>query len=233
MSLILRIDVDRPYGRQPLGRHFLSRISSDYYFPPIERLGYLRELADVIKLLNGCNARAHVFFRRCTFPDAATMELIDRGRHGIGLHLEDSRSLETCRAEKLRLEAHVRRPVTVLTKHGSGGRRFGRHHHAPYEPDNYLAWSKALGFRCFLGNLEDPTLEPYRSGLGDVLVFPSAFWLEPAWRDTRRFTRDWLIAHARTGDVVLLLHPENVLACAGLTFDLRHLVNTLETRLLE
>ena len=33
MALIIRIDVDRPYGRQPVLRHVLSRLSSDLYFP--------------------------------------------------------------------------------------------------------------------------------------------------------------------------------------------------------
>src|SRR5262249_61689917 len=35
-----------------------------------------------------------------------------------------------------------------------------------------------------LGNLEDPSIRPSENETG-LRVFPSAFWLEPAWRDTR------------------------------------------------
>ena len=44
MALIVRIDVDRPYGKHPGYRHVLSRLSSDLYFPRIESCGYLDEL---------------------------------------------------------------------------------------------------------------------------------------------------------------------------------------------
>jgi len=41
MGIIIRIDVDRAYGRKPLFRHLLSRCSSDFSFPRIHALGYL------------------------------------------------------------------------------------------------------------------------------------------------------------------------------------------------
>jgi hypothetical protein len=64
-------------------------------------------------------------------------------------------------------------------------------------------------------------------------VYPSAFWLEPGWRDTRRFTVEWLLAQANVRDVVLLMHPDNVLADPALLESLEHLLNSLDTRLLE
>ena len=66
MALIIRIDVDRPYGKQPILRHMLSRLSSDFYFPKIETLGYLKELRIILQILNERNVRAYIFFRRCT-----------------------------------------------------------------------------------------------------------------------------------------------------------------------
>src|SRR5579885_692167 len=78
MALIIRIDVDRPYGREPLVRHVISRLSSDLYFPAIEPLGYLRELGIILRMLNERRARAYVFFRRCTLPSPGILALIPK-----------------------------------------------------------------------------------------------------------------------------------------------------------
>jgi hypothetical protein len=233
VALIVRIDVDRPYGKRPVWRHALSRVGSDVYFPALECFGYLRELGSILGVLGEHGARAHVFFRRCTLPSAAISELIDKGKHRVGMHLEDSRSIQTFRQEKQLLERHFGHSVTIVSKHGSGGRRFGRHHHAPYEPEKYETWCAQSGVRYFLGNQEDPRSTPYRSSQGDVVMYPAAFWLEPSWRDTAAFPIGWLLEHARGNDVVLLLHPENVLASQTLTRDLRRVLGMLETRVLE
>ena len=98
--------------------------------------------------------------------------------------------------------------------------KYGLHHYAPYEPDKYIRWARQSGMKLFLGNLEDPSLRPSEDEAG-FRVYPSAFWLEPAWRDTRKFTIDWLLAQARVSDIVLLFHPENVLADPSLIEDLK------------
>ena len=74
MALIIRIDVDGPYGRRPFARHCLSRLSSDLYFPKIAGLGYLAELRTMLDWLNAEGARAYVFFRRCTLPSSPILE---------------------------------------------------------------------------------------------------------------------------------------------------------------
>jgi hypothetical protein len=232
MALIIRIDVDRPYGRHPLPRHLLSRLSSDLYFPKVPGFGVLTELQKMLAWLNREKARAYVFFRRCTLPSTAILELLDQGGHEIGLHLENSRSFETFAAEAQIVERHAGRKVLAVSKHGSGGAKFGFHHYAPYEPEKYIDWARQVSMRVFLGNLEDPCLGPIRAG-GDLVVFPSAFWLESAWRDTNRFTVDWLLDHAPHRDIVLLVHPENVLADPGLVADFKKLIRTLESRLLQ
>ncbi len=63
-------------------------------------------------------------------------------------------------------------------------------------------------------------------------MYPAAFWLEPSWRDTRKFTIEWLLAQAKGSDIVLLMHPDNVLADPALTEDLESLLKSLDTRLL-
>jgi hypothetical protein len=232
MALIVRIDVDRPYGRRPFLRHVLSRVRSDLYFPAIEPFGYLKELGVVLKMLNEKGASAYVFFRHCTLPSPSILRLIRNGRHEIGIHLENSRSLETFVAEKEVLERHIGRSVMALSKHGSGSAKYGLHHFAPYEPERYVDWARNLGMKLFLGNLEDPSLQPTTDATG-FRVYPSAFWIEPAWRDTKAFTIDWLMSRARSSDIVLLMHPENVLAIPQLTADFQRLVSSLETRILE
>lgn len=229
MALIIRIDVDRPYGRRPLPRHLLSRLSSDLYFPRVAGLGFLAELQTMLTWLNEERARAYVFFRRCTLPSGSILELLHKGCHEIGLHLENSRSFETFLTETQIVERHVEKKVLAVSKHGSGGARFGFHHYAPYEPERYVEWARQVSMRLFLGNLEDPCIEPTKAG-SDLLVFPSAFWLEPAWRDTKKFTVDWLLDHARYRDIVLLVHPENILADQGLTADFKKLIRSLKSR---
>jgi hypothetical protein len=232
MALIIRIDVDRPYGKTPFLRHVFSRLGSDIYFPKVESFGYLSELEVVLQMLNEMKARAYVFFRRCTLPSGPILELIDAGGHEIGLHLENSRSFESFRQEKSILERHIGRPVVAVSKHGSGKAKYGFHHYAPYEPHNYTRWAQASGMKLFLGNLEDPSIPPSEGEAG-IRVYPSAFWLEPPWRDTRRFTTEWLLARASVSDIVLLIHPDNVLADPSLVEDLKTLLNSLDTKLLQ
>ena len=141
MALIVRIDVDRPYGKSPFLRHVFSRVGSDYYFPRIQAFGYLRELEVILQMLNAANVRSHIFFRRCTLPSKPVFDLLDAGGHEIGLHLENSRSYDSFLHEKALLERFVGRPVVSVSKHGSGKHKYGFHHYAPYEPDNYILWA--------------------------------------------------------------------------------------------
>jgi hypothetical protein len=227
MALIVRIDVDRPYGRQPFHRHVCSRLSSDLYFPRIEALGYLDELKTMLGWLNEAGARAYTFFRQCTVPSESVRALIKAGRHEMGLHLEDSRSFDTFNAEKQLLERQLGHPITSMSKHGSGGARYGRRHHAPYEPEKYVVWAAQSGIKVLFGNLEDANLRPATArGVG---FYPAAFWLEPHWRDAKAFPTAWLKQEARTRDVVLLVHPENVLASSELSREFRELIGELDT----
>ena len=232
MALIIRIDVDRPYGRQPVVRHVLSRLSSDFYLPRMRPFGYLKELAVILRMLNSQKARGYVFFRRCTRPSKVIVDLMAQGGHEIGLHLENSRSRDTFLAEKSALERHVGCSIFALSKHGSGDRKYGMHHFAPYEPEKYVSWAKQSGMRLFLGNLETPTIHGSVDEAG-FRAYPGAYWLEPPWRDVRQFDQSWLLAEARLRHVVLLIHPENVLADPVLLQQFNELVSSLETTILE
>lgn len=231
MALIIRLDIDRPYGRRPFVRHCLSRLSSDLYFPKVRSFGYLAELHTMLTWLYEAEARAYVFFRRCTLPSPSILQLLESGRHQAGLHLENSRSFDTFHDEARLVENHIGKKILAVSKHGSGGAKFGLHHYAPYEPAKYIQWAQQASMRLFFGNLEDPTLMPVRVNDG-LMFYPSAFWLEPHWRDTIRFPIDWLLDHARQRDIVLLVHPENVLSDHTLTADFKKVIRQVESRIL-
>lgn len=210
MALIVRIDVDRPYGKQGIVRHVASRISSDFFLPRMHWLGYLDELKTILRILNASGKSAYVFFRKCTYPTSEICQLMQAGGHQFGLHLENSRSAETFQEELRSLERRLGQRITAFSKHGSGRLRLGRDHFFPYEPERYLPWARKAGMRFFFGNLENPELKPVQDG--DLRSFPSAFWLEPYWRDAERFPIEWLLREAARRDVVMLLHPDNVTA---------------------
>jgi hypothetical protein len=182
-------------------------------------------------MLNDEKARAYIFFRRCTLPSKGILKLIDQGGHEIGLHLEDSRSFETFSREKTILERHIGRSVFAVSKHGSGRSKYGRYHHVPYEPHKYLQWARHARMSLFLGNLEDPALMP-TNGAEHFVAYPSAFWLEPSWRDTERDPVEWLLREASGRDVVLLVHPDNLLEDPQLTVQFAQLINRLGTTIL-
>ena len=227
MSLIVRIDVDRPYGKEGVVRHVASRVSSDYFLPRMEWLRYLDELKTILGILSANGKSAHVFFRKCTYPSQAVCAMMEAGGHHFGLHLENSRSLDTFEEELESLERQLGRRVSEFSKHGSGRLHLGRHHHAPYEPERYLPWARKTGMKYFFGNLEDPELSPIQDG--ELLFFPSAFWLEPYWRDKARFPIDWLLKEAVNRDVVMLLHPDNVTSDAEIMKEFVMAVEQLET----
>ncbi len=230
MALIVRIDVDCPYGKQGLLRHIASRVASDYCLPRMTWLRYLDELKTILCILNANGKIAHVFFRKCTYPTAEVCELMEIGGHQFGLHLENSRSAETFREEHCALEQILGRRVVEFSKHGSGRLHLGRHHFAPYEPQRYLPWARQAGMKVFFGNHEDPELRPLQDR--ELLFYPSAFWLEPYWRDTKKFPMEWLLREAAERDVVMLLHPDNVTASHEIMREFLMAIETLETAVL-
>ncbi len=231
MSLIIRIDVDRPYGRQSLLRQTLSRISSDYYFPKIQTLGYLADLKIIIETLDKNNAKSYIFFRRCSLPSLSIIKLIDKGQHKIGLHLENSRSYETFNHELKYIEDFLNRKVNTFTKHGSGKFKYGFHHYAPYEPKKYIEWGKKANMHIFFGNHEDPTITDYFDN--GLHIFPSAFWLEPSWRKTEKFNIKWLTKEASKRNIVLLFHPDNITVNPSLLNELSYILKKIPTKILD
>lgn len=224
MSVIVRIDVDRPFGKRDSIHRLTSRIRSEAYFPRMRKLHYLGDLNYILQKLNLSNVRSYVFFRRCSLPDRSIMDLMERGGHKGGMHLENSRSFESFKKELRFIESHLGRGVVCFSKHGSGVHKYGLRHYAPYEPEKYLEWGAATNMGLFFGNLEDPRISEY-CFKGRLRYFPSAFWLEEEYRDIERFNPNWLVSESLKRDVVLLFHPDNVTTSPKLTEQLEYILS--------
>ena len=231
MALILRIDVDRPYGKRGFLRHCCSRIASDFWFPRIDVLNYLDELKTLLKFLNQKGIAAYVFYRVCTTPSNDVIKLMNDGGHRYGLHMENSRTYRTFLRERSRLENILQRKIKVFSKHGSGSIKYGWHHYFPYEPEKYCEWALDAGMTAFFGNKENPALEAYVKD--HFTYYPSAFWLEPSWRDTSKYPIHWLVVEALKRDIVMLMHPDNVLASNVLLKQLDFVLDSVPTVILD
>lgn len=228
MSVIIRVDVDRPYGKRNLFLHSLSRLTSDYNLPRIKNNFYLNELYEILKYLNNKEVSAYIFFRKITTPTKRILNIIDKGNHVCGLHLENSRSYEKFKEELNYLEQKTVRKIEVFSKHGSGKHKYGFNHYPPYEPEIYIKWGLKSGMKLFFGNGEDPAIDARQ--IEDLTYFPSAFWLEPHWRDINKFTADWLIEESKNRDVVLLFHPDNIINDIKLFETLDYILNNAEVK---
>jgi hypothetical protein len=221
------MDIDRPYGKSTFIKHLASKMASEYYFPNISSLGFLEDLHQLLRLMNDKHVRSYVFFRKCGLPSEKTLDLIDQGKHVIGLHLENSRSFETFHAELKFLETYLGRQIVSFSKHGSGGYKYGFHHYAPYEPEKYTQWANHAGMKVFFGNSENPNINSFH--VEKLQYFPSAFWLEPHWRDTGKFTIEWLLNESSKRDIVLLFHPDNIIADDKLYEDLNFILDNTKS----
>jgi len=230
MSIIIRIDVDRPYGKRSVSRQVLSRCSSDFYLPGIESWGYLEDLRKILLILNQYHVGACIFFRKCTLPTQSVLKIIDEGKHLKGLHLENSRSYSNFISELKNLENFLNEPVLAFSKHGCGIKKYGFHHFAPYEPEAYINWGNKAGLKYFFGNGTDPT--DNMNKFKNLTVYPGAFWLEPFWRDTETFSIEWLLKAASKRNIVLLFHPDNILVDEKLFKALIKVIQTVRIEVL-
>lgn len=231
MAIILRVDADSSYGKRNFINHFFSRMTSDFNLPTISKLPYLEDLKSLINLFNEKSCKGYFFFRKCTLPDSELLQSLNLGEHVIGLHLENSRSFETFQLELNSLENKVNKKIEAFSKHGSGKYKYGFNHYPFYEPEKYLEWAAKLGLKIFFGNLEDPSINNLITEDG-LLFFPSAFWLEPSWRNTELFDVNWLVKESKKRDIVLLIHAENILLNKILYKELDFILQNSETKVI-
>jgi hypothetical protein len=82
MSIILRVDVDRAYMKQPLD--YLRT----YYgvFPAVNSLGYLEHCKKMADDLDNRGIRASFFFLTSALPKRDLAQDLLSSRHSVGLH---------------------------------------------------------------------------------------------------------------------------------------------------
>ncbi|MDL5048283.1 hypothetical protein QQ054_19945 [Oscillatoria amoena NRMC-F 0135] len=222
MSLILRVDVDKPYGRHTLLRKIFSKIKEDYFTEFPVKIGYLSHLKQFIEFCNKNKVQGHFYHRICTAPDIETLALQAEGKHIVGLHLENSRSKETLKAEVDKLQQKVNGiTINSFSKHGSGTYKLGKHHYPAYEPQNYKRWADELELKYPSGNGTAEKAEDLYALDG---YYENLFWIEPYYRSSKFNRLEDVVAAAKNSDVVVLIHPCNYLADKQTKDDFERLV---------
>ncbi len=205
MPMILRLDVDKPFGNGNLFRRIISKLREDYYFPPIKGLGYIEQAIGFAEILNQRGIAAIFYFRNCTAPDSDTAAIFKQLGHLIGFHAEDTRTFESFEGE---LNVFKKKTgcdkIHSFSKHGSGELKLGRHHYAPYEEEKYLDWSKKVNVPFIFGNGVMDNFDVPKDNF-----YPKMFWVETGYRDLKTMSIEKCIANAKNAVIPILTHPEN------------------------
>lgn len=222
MSLILRVDVDKPYGKHNLLRAVASKLKEDYVPNIPFKIGYLSHLKEFIAYCDKNNVQGHFYYRLCTTPDNETVQMHQKSGHVAGLHLENSRSKENLKAELETLQKRVSNlTISTFSKHGSGTYKLGKYHYPKYEPLKYTEWSKELGIKYPSGNGTAKTATDLYAIDG---YHENLFWLEPDYRDPAFNTLKQVVEAAKSSNVVVLIHPSNYVADPKTKQDFHQLV---------
>lgn len=220
MAFILRIDVDKPYGRATPLQKVLSKAKEDFWFPATKALGYGCAAKDFATMLFDHSVRGVFSFRLCSLPIGPQPEEYVAQNHLVGLHAENTRSEQTFLEEVDQFKKALDIPrVDFFTKHGSGQLKLGRNHYAPYEESKYREWGEKhqIGFPFGNGAISDN--DPAE---GDF--YPDMFWLNHAYRDVAKYPLEWAIEKAQNTTLIVLVHPENYFAVSTVRADFDRLL---------
>lgn len=227
MPLILRIDVDKPYGNHTLIRKLASKFFEETAFPcPL--VGYLDHLKDFLTIIDEQNIPAIFYFRICTLPGQQLItSMLSRG-HRIGWHAENTRSLVSFKAELEIFKAKTGIMPHSFSKHGSGVRKLGRYHYPPYEMEKYIDWSKQTGIPFFFGN------DPYTKESKSLKNFhKEIFWIEKNYRNEDFKEIKEVIERAQNESVPIITHPENIIRDVTCKKDFLELINESKAKKIE
>jgi len=224
MSLILRVDVDKPYGRKSFARKIASKLAEDYWLPSsLFQNKYLIHLKAFLEYCNAEGVSGFIYHRLCTAPHETIHKLLKEGNHKVGFHTENTRSFETFSEELINFKKQVKSlKVESFTKHGSGELKLGKHHYPPYEPEKYKEWAGKANIGFYFGN----GIAAGKDEMTDVNgFFPNMFWIEaeyrvPGFDDIRK-----VVEIAAEKDVVVLIHPCNFDASESVAAEFKLLVS--------
>ena len=223
MPLILRVDVDKPYGRANIGGKILSKVCENFWLPQMASLGYLKDLKKFLGFLRSEKISAHIYFRICTLPPQGWSDKSLLDGHMIGLHSEDTRTIDTFRDELKTLQAHFSsRVISSFTKHGSGKWKSGRKHYPLYEPDKYLRWADDIGVPFLFGNQEVHNVEDVT---GEAGFYPRMYWIDRLHINSSMPGIMQAIEWAKQGcHVIVIIHPCNFIGDREVEKNMRRLV---------
>lgn len=205
MSLILRVDVDKPYGRATFLQKVMSKIREDYRFPAFTSFGYLYDLKNLLVFLAEEKIEAHIYFRKCTLPPKSWLVGSLLNGHELGLHAENTRSFETFKKELEDVQEYFNsKRLSSFTKHGSGKWKGGPNHYPHYEPDKYLKWAEALGISFFSGNHED--INESCKFYGHQQFYPGAFWIDRPYTNYEQSALQQVMDIAKKRNLIVLMH---------------------------
>jgi len=205
MSVILRIDVDRAYENRIL--HYM-RVNQELFLG-IDSLGYLKSSKEVIKDLNDRGIKASIFFQPFTIPNKEFAHELIKDGHSVGLHAVHTEDYGDFSRDLNKISKRFGGKIYGFTKHGSGWLKLSRRHDPNYDAEKFIEYEKKSNLKYFLGNRENS--EEREKIIDGILFFPSAFWLNRNYRDDR-FTVDWLVDESVNRNIVVLIHPEDVVA---------------------
>jgi len=209
MPVILRIDVDESYRNRILN---YARSNQELFFG-IDSLGYLESCKRVVYDLNDRGIKASIFFQPLTVPNKGFARLLKEMGHSIGLHAVHTKNYNDFLNDFGKLTKYFDGKIHGFTKHGSGKLKLSRKHDNKYDFETFIAYAKQSNLKYFLGNKENPNENEQL--LDGILYFPSAFWLNRNYREDV-FTVDWLIEESKNRNIVVLMHPEDVIVGTAL-----------------
>jgi hypothetical protein len=227
MPLILRVDIDKPFGLHSMIRRVASKLKEDYWFPDFLNFDYLGHHKEFLRYCNKNKVVGHMYHRYSTIPDKETKALTIEGGHHYGFHAENTRSLKTFQDElNLFIKLSEGLNVQSFSKHGSGQVKLGKYHYPKYEPENYKKWSKDVKILYPFGN--DPAVTTEDLLVRDGNYFEHAFWLEHRYRSESLNKVEDVIEMAKKNDIVVLIHPCNYKADTQIRNDFHKLVELAE-----
>jgi hypothetical protein len=203
MSVILRIDVDRAYENRIL--HYM-RVNQEL-FSGLDSLGYLESCKEVIKDLDDRGIKASIFFQPFTVPNKKFADELMKDGYSVGLHAVHTKNYKDFLDDLNKIAKRFGGKVYGFTKHGSGRFKLSRRHDPNYDTEKFIEYGKKSNLKYFLGNRENP--EEKEKIVDGVLYFPSAFWLNRNYREDK-FTIEWLADESVDRDIIVLIHPEDV-----------------------
>jgi len=223
MPLVLRVDVDKPYGNSNFYNSVRSKLSEDYWYPNFSlfKYNYLAQLDEFLNYCNKVSIKGYFYFRICTIPDENIKKLLKNGGHKAGMHAENTRNYDTFKNEYEKLLDLSNIKLDSFSKHGSGKIKLGKHHYAPYEPDKYIEWAKKLNISFPFGNDICSCAEDLK--ITDD-YYPKIFWIEREYRNEHFKNLSKLIEVAKKEIVPILIHPSNFNSTAAVRNDFKELI---------